>query len=351
MSTNTSTPTNAVDTLWYTRCPVPTPLGLAVQLGWFSDEFEPDGITLKTLQDTIDPALRESHYDHHLLNSFRQGGNVPALWARAQGADTRVIGLNWIDEYQAILSAPTSNIREPKDLRGRRLALPKHNNTIDHARAGALRGFLATLELGDVDPAEVEFVDIEIKNTLTAWANNGRANRGSNGGYQPLIDALLNGDVDAIFVKGSRGVEITQLNGAHVVTDLRNHPDPLVRANNGAPRPITVDTHLLETRPDIVARFLARIVDIGDWAAAHPAETLAYVSHETGSNEQWVKAAYGADLHLHQRTDLSEQSIAGLEAYKNFLFAHGFLKNDFDVRAWIDPRPLTELLSKASKAA
>jgi hypothetical protein len=31
--------TKALDTLWYTRCPVPTGLGIAVQKGWLSDSF------------------------------------------------------------------------------------------------------------------------------------------------------------------------------------------------------------------------------------------------------------------------------------------------------------------------
>jgi len=120
-------------------------------------------------------------------------------------------------------------------------------------------------------------------------------------------------------------------------------PDPLVRANNGAPRPVTVDRFILDNRPDLVARFLARVVAIGDWAAAHAAETVAYVARETGSDEQWVKKAYGEDLHLHQYTDLAESSIQGLETYKDFLFQRGFLKADFDVNAWIDPRPLAAI--------
>jgi len=44
---------NPVDAIWYTRCPVPTPLGLAAQLGWFNQEFAPDGIVIKTLQEAV----------------------------------------------------------------------------------------------------------------------------------------------------------------------------------------------------------------------------------------------------------------------------------------------------------
>jgi len=337
-----------VDTLWYTRCPVPTPLGLASQLGWFKEEFGPDGIAIKTLQETTDPAVRESHYDHHLQGSFRQGGNVPAIWAKANGTDTRVIGLNWIDESQLILALPDSGIKTPADLRGRRLGLPVHGNTIDHGRAGALRGFLVTLELGGVGEQEVEWINFPVQGERGPAAQLG-GRRG--GGYAAVIQALLDKTVDAVFVKGSRGVQAAHELGATVVNDIRNHPDPLVRANNGAPRPVTVDSHLLDRRPDLVARFLARVVAIGGWAAAHPAETAAYVARETGSDEAWVKRAYGEDLHLRQYTDLSETSIQGLETYKDFLFQRGFLKSDFDVRAWIDPRPLAAIERVFAKKA
>lgn len=339
-----------IDTLWYTRCPVPTPLGLAAQLGWFNEEFGPDGITVKTLQETTDATVRESHYDHHLQNSFRQGGNVPAIWAKANGTDTRVIGLNWIDESQLILALPDSGIKTPADLRGRRIGLPVHNNTIDHGRAGALRGFLVTLELGGVGEKEVEWIDFPVQVERGPVAQIGGRRNGS--GYSVIVQALLDKKVDAVFVKGARGVHVAHEIGATIVNDIANHPDPLVRANNGAPRPVTVDGFILDKRPDLVVRFLARVAAIGDWAAVHPAETLAYVARETGAGEQWVRRAYGADLHLHQYTNLAEASIQGLQTYKDFLFQRGFLKADFAVDAWIDPKPLEEIgRFQAKKAA
>jgi len=327
--------------IWYTRCPVPTPLGLAAQQGWFNAEFAADGIQISTLQETADAALRESHYDHHLRNSFRQGGNVPPIWARARGAETRVIGLNWVDEYQAVLTLPDSGIVEPAQLRGRRLALPKHNNSIDHSRASALRGFVVTLEHAGVDTAEVQFIDTEYTGPRAPALSNGQ-----RGGYRQEVQALLDKRVDAIFVKGSRGIEVTDELNANVLFDIRNHPDPLVRSNNGAPRPVTVDLHLLQTRPDVVGRFLKRIVDVGAWATSHAAQTVAYVAQETQSSEAAVRRAYGEDLHLRQVTDLAPDSIKALEGYKNFLFKWGFIERDFDVSAWIDPRPLAEFDGK-----
>jgi ABC-type nitrate/sulfonate/bicarbonate transport system substrate-binding protein len=98
-------------TLWYTRCPVPTPLGIAAQLGWIEAEFDRDKIAVRTLQDEQDSKLRESHFDHWLPNSFRQGGSIPAIWARSRGRDTRLLGLTWTDESQVILTRPDSGIR------------------------------------------------------------------------------------------------------------------------------------------------------------------------------------------------------------------------------------------------
>ncbi len=58
--------TPRLDTIWYTRCPVPTPLGLAAKLGWFDAEFAPDGIAIKSLREVGEASQHESHYDHRL---------------------------------------------------------------------------------------------------------------------------------------------------------------------------------------------------------------------------------------------------------------------------------------------
>ena len=45
-------------TLWYTRCPVPTAWSLAVHLGWLDEEFADDGITVNCVAPgPIDSAM------------------------------------------------------------------------------------------------------------------------------------------------------------------------------------------------------------------------------------------------------------------------------------------------------
>lgn len=335
----------ALDTLWYTRCPVPTALGIAVHRGWFDDEFGADGITLGSLQEIDAADKRESHFDHSLPHSFRQGGNIPALWARSRGARTRVIGLSWTNEFQAIVTLRGSGIAQPRDLRGRHLGLPRHGISIDFWRAAALKGFLSALELEGLGYADAQWVDLPEPHEQEA----ARRRRDPHGRtlaelgpheYALEVAALLRGEVDAVFVKGVAGLATVHLIDAEVVIDLGSHPDPLVRIGNGTPRTLTVDQALIDARPDLVERFLGVVVSAGEWATRNAAQTVAYIGRETRASDEWVRHAYGEQVNRHLETDLAQTSIDGLVAFKDFLFEWGFLEQDFDARAWIEAGPL-----------
>lgn len=326
-----------IDTLWYTRCPVPTPLGIASQLGWVEAEFKPDGIHVKTLQDTTDPNLRESHFDHRLDNSFRQGGNIPAIWAKSKGRDTKLIGLTWTDEAQVILVRPDSSIQRVSELRGKKLAVRKNSAaSIDFWRATTIRAYVAALGVEGLTEKDVTFIDYDQSTPLgqRGWgASQNQAEQSAE------VAAFLAGEVDAIFHKGSRGLELADKIGARVLYDLNTHPDPRVRANNSSPRTFTVDAGLLERNLDLVTRLTKQVLLAGTWAEEHETEAVDYVARETFSSVAAVKRAYGRVNHA-LKTDLEPASVEALSGFKDFLFQWKFLPNDFDVKSWIDPRPL-----------
>lgn len=335
---------NTLDTLWYTRCPVPTGLGIALQRGWLEEAFAQQHTRIKSLQESDDVTVRESHFDHTLQNSVRHGGNIPAIWARASGRDTRVIGLSWADEIQLILTLPGSGIRSVRDLKGRKFGLPLWRNVqIDFSRAQAIRALENALRLDGLEVADVELVDFVIERRPSdepVQRIDGKADLSTGGGSRNAeLVGLLRGEVDAIFLKGAHAAQMVHHFGLQVVIDTGSHPEPLVRSNNGTPRTLTVDQHLLDHYPETAVRLVEATLRADEWARAHPPEARQFLARETNSNDFWVRRAYGEDAHLRLRTDFDATSIAALQDFTDFLHRWRFIPAAFDVRDWIAAAP------------
>ncbi|WP_435973185.1 ABC transporter substrate-binding protein [Streptomyces sp. Qhu_M48] len=314
------------DTLWFTRCPVPTATGIAADRGWLAGEFAPDGIAVRSLQDAEPGADRATHFTHALPGLLREGGNVPALWARSRGERTRLIGLTWIEERQVVLVAPGSPVRGAAALRGLRLALPRHSVPIDFWRAMALRGFEGVLASAGYGLGDAVLVDVPADGHQGQWAAE--------------LGALRRGEVDAVYVKGALAVEAARRAGAEVAVELDSLPDPAHRVNNGTPRPLTVHQDLLDEHPELVARFLAVLLRAADWAAGEPAEVARILGAETGAGPEGVAGAYRPGTHRTLHPDLSGTRLDLLARQEEALRAHGFLPEAVDVRNWADPEPL-----------
>ena len=348
--------TQKLDTLWYTRCPVPTGLGIALQNGWLEEAFRAQGTSLASLLESNDFSKRESHFSHTVQNSVRHGGNIPAISARARDRDTRVIGLSWADETQLILASPESGITSVRDLKGRRFGLPNWKNVeIDFSRAQAIRGLENALRLEGLEVSDVELVDQDIDTHYSdgqaqsvggtlAW--NGRSTTRARANNLELI-ALLRGEVDAIFLKGASGAQIANQFGLTTVIDTGIHPDPLVRSNNGTPRTLAVDGNLIDNHFDAAVTIVEQVLRAEAWAQTNPAEVRRYLARETNSSEYWVSIAYGEDAHNKLKTDLSEQSVTAIQDFTNFLHRWNFIPQSFDVNDWIDARPLDAAQSLA----
>ncbi len=322
----THAPAQAPQTLWFTRCPVPTATGIAADQGRLAAEFAADGITVRSLQDAPAEVAADHHYTHALPGLFREGGNVPALWARSRGERTRLIGLTWIEERQVILVRAGSGITGAGGLRGLRLAVPRHEIAIDFWQAMALAGFTGALSSAGLTLDDAKLTEVA--------APPGR------GQWTAELTALSEGRVDAVYVKGALAVEAAERFGAEVAVELDTLPDRRARVNNGTPRPVTVHQELLDENPDLVVRFLAVLLEAADWAAANPAEVARILSAETGAGAAGVAGAYAEGSHRTLHLSLSESRLSLLDQQERLLRRHGFLPAPVDLAAWADPEPL-----------
>jgi len=331
-----------ISSLWYTRCAVPTASSLAFQQGWLQEAFQAIDISLESVRASEDEAIRASHYDNSLRNQFREGGNVPAIWARAIGQPTVVVGITWVEEFQAIVTRADSRLNSIADLQGKRLGLPNHEGQlVDHGRASALHGFVTTLKLADISTDDVKFVDVTAPRLDIRENPETGVLADTNQRPRSVLDALENGEVDAAYIKGPNAIKQIRKRGLKVLFDISAHPDPLVHVNNAVPRPITADRDLVAQRPDIIVRYLTVLLRTGYWAVENPEEVLTLVAHETSSTREDAAIAYGENLHKHLIPTLDKDIVAGLERQKNFLRDWGFLP-DFEFKDWIVYEPLEE---------
>lgn len=326
---------DALDQLWYTRCPVPTASGIAQNRRWLHDAFSTVGVQLESIRASADRSVRESHFRHNLPGSFREGGNVPPIWARSKGQQTTVVAITWVDEAQLVLVRDDSDIQTVNDLHGRRLGLGLHSGTdlVDVLRAESLRGLLTALKINDVRRDEVEFVDLPAERWELRETDASAPKRNI------LVEAVLEGTVDAVFVKGA-GTAAALARGLRPIADLNTEPDPLLRVSAGSPRPVTVDTATLREHPELVDRYLAVLLKTAEWATKNPDGVVSTVAAETGAPEADVRQAFGPKVHLAFEPKLDPVYIAGLADQKDFLLAEGFIPADFDIDGWIDPAPL-----------
>jgi ABC-type nitrate/sulfonate/bicarbonate transport system substrate-binding protein len=333
------------ETLWYTRCPVPTAFSIAVWNGWIDAEFRRDGIAVRSLATSGDRAARQAHFQQTLPNFFRHGGNTPPLFSRSRGRDVRLIGLSFNESLRVVLVRPDSDIESVGDLAGKRLSIPRRlNDTIDFWRTTVLRGFVdiladAGLSLADTVATEVEIGRAFVDDSQSARRGEDSLWRGDFmlGHQREEALALIRGEVDAIYSQGSIAAIVQGFTGARAVFDSR---DTTRWVNNDAPLTLTVTGDLLDARPDLVDRWLARVLAASRWAADNEREAKRSIAIEGGIPEDLVDRAFSPEIHRQLGVSLDAVSLERLESQHRQLLDRGFIDRPIDFARFVDFGPL-----------
>ncbi len=339
----------SLDTLWYTRCPAPTAASVAIKQGWLNDEFASDGIEVRSLASAKERNVHLSHYTQSQPNAFRFGGYVPPLVSASRGTDVRVLGVSWPDRSASILALQESGLRKPEDLRGKRFSVPiRTRDSVDWWRALVMAGYRAALRRAGLEPRDVEFVEINIDRSYIDDAVTGQDAGKSLWGARSQfavqreeIYALMRGQVDVIYSDAAMGAIVKAFLNPVTVVDL-TAPEETQDVHAAQPLILTATGSLIDSHPDIVARWLARLLEVDAWASNHEREAFQIIAQDTGLPVDFVADAYSPRIHRQLDLSLSPLRLELLRAKCEELHTGGFLARELDLEKLVDPRPLLE---------
>ena len=336
----------ALTPIYYTRCPVPTASGIAFRRGMFVESFRHSGYEVRALSE-LGPQFRDVHYTHAIESFFREGGGAPPVWARAKGVDSVVLGITFMEELLGLFVRADDPARSVADLAGRRLALPVWPRLVfNFWRFAALKGLHSALAVHGLRDEDVEFVDI-----VEGWDPHERRDVAREGPARPArceyrnqLEALLAGDVDAMFGKGPEAALLQREAGGRIrlLYDLRRAGAVADRVNNSTPRLLTTSRRLVEGHFSAVVRYLRTLVRAARWIEANRAEAGRLIARECGVGRDEMEACLEAGYSGKFLPRLSEELVETLAVMKTFLHERRFIARDFALEGWIDPRPLAE---------
>ncbi|AHF93257.1 nitrate ABC transporter substrate-binding protein [Opitutaceae bacterium TAV5] len=362
-SGQTKTAASPAVEITYTICPIYVASHVALELGWLEEEIRKAGGSPGFLRAKPDNGLH-AHFSHRHDNLFRDGGIVPSIWAKADNTDTTLLALTAAPHGGGqILVRADSGIRRVADLRGRKIGLSRITNPgkIDWWRATSERGIELALALHGLGRDDVRIVDVEhddshfsgrgaghpqVGGFLTgakpadAWA---RLRERTIPGFVPEVQALQDGQVDAVFTNFGRAIALQRTGLFTAIEDLGRHPDWTLQVSN-SPWALTVNTDLVKNHPEIVVAYLRAAIRAGRWINAHRAAAADILHRVTypPTPADTLREITPVDF----VPNLSAQNLAAAEIKKQFLLSHGYIKRDFSVKEWAAP----DLLAQAHRS-
>jgi ABC-type nitrate/sulfonate/bicarbonate transport system substrate-binding protein len=161
--------------------------------------------------------------------------------------------------------------------------------------------------------------------------------------FRPMEAALLSGKVDAIYTQSKVFQHLQEDTGKiRMIEDLTRYPDYRLQVAN-TPAVITCTDVMANEHPELVVTYMKAMIKVGRWANQFPEAAAHLLDRQTfyRDPEDTYQGIKDVDL----VPNLSPQNLECVETGKEFMLKHGYIKNDFDVRAWAAP----EFMEQAAK--
>jgi 2'-hydroxybiphenyl-2-sulfinate desulfinase len=325
-----------INEIHYTICPVGNASFIAAHKGWLKEGLAPLGVEPVLLQ-TLPREFWKAHFDQSDTVLFREGGNIPPLWAKSRGAEFILIGTALLAQKQLILVRADSPIESVDELIHYKLAIPvRKDSLIDVHRIHAEQGFAVALASRGFSLSQANLVQIIAEGEIFIKPGDDKE---LNKTFEARdFQALESGEVDAVYAKLSVIQKALDTGKFRVLFDLTANAEQLSPVNNEYPEAFTVSRKLAEENPGIVTAFVKQVVRATQWAKTNYDEALTWLAKQTYATRSQAAASYAFDFHKHLDLSLSDFNLSVLEGQKRFLFDHGYLERDFDISRWADDR-------------
>jgi ABC-type nitrate/sulfonate/bicarbonate transport system substrate-binding protein len=342
--------------VYYTNCPLVSASNVDQELGWTKEEFKKIGVKYAFLRS----ARRNNwypHYIHNMENLFRFGGLFPPIHVHADLRRTVLLGMTHAPhEGGCMMVRARDNIYRMKELKGKKIGLSKSLNTIknDWWRIQEHQGIELMLRLNDMSMDDVQIVEFPypddwydkpemldpMENPSELWL---KRDHKRDLAFRPLETALEKGVVDAIYTQSKPFQHLQEATGKFkAIEDLSRYPDWTLQVAN-IPAVITCTDMMAKEHPELVVTFLKGMIKVGRWANEHKHAAAAILDKQTFYLD--VEDTYEGIKHIDMVPNLSPQNLVSVEIGKDFMLSHGYIKNDFDVKKWAQPK----FLEKAAK--
>ena len=323
------------------RCPVATATEYSMKKNWLSEAFSREGAEFCLLQ-SLDPELHSAHYTQLYPLVFREGGNIPPLWARSQGERCVLLGATFQKERRGIFVRPDSPIRTVADLRGKRLAIPVRSDAVvDFRRITMLHGFYDVLKYYGIMLDEVELVPVSAENITSSLKQGTMDTLRSNDDFMTEdFQAVLNGTADAAFANSIKAVRHDR---ARILREIMSEQDQkdIPNINNNAVLPLTCTKPFCDEHPDIVIAYLKEVIRAARAAQQDQDDFINTVcSGVYGATAEEMRAAFDLPYLFANRVPvLNDKVFEMLQEEKAFLIANGVIRpeDDYDLREWAAP--------------
>jgi ABC-type nitrate/sulfonate/bicarbonate transport system substrate-binding protein len=329
-------------TIAFSLAPVPTPLHIAVRKRWIEQCFMAQGIAI---QDLCEHPMGDTHHFYHShAKHFRVGGCFSATWAKANGADTKVVSAFWIPSRTDLLVRPDSRLTSPDQLRGCRLTIPVRDYLpVDYPRASAWYAYATILAAHGIDLDEVTFVPVPTKR-LQHVQQEGVSHFLPHSRQRPNLpqkeeaETIHRQQADVMLTQLGRGALHIHQGFMRSLYHLLPEPDerkPPFFAN-AYPVLTLVNRAFAEENPELVTQWLRLEFMAGIWSMDNPQDSAEALAGMTDIPVSLLKDAYLPNFHQHMLPDIGAECFNAVRLIKEFMMRHRLLSRDFPENDWID---------------